>query len=71
MPKSEFVKGTEIELVKIGEYYTLKFTLDGEEITVENITLKYFVGDNAEKFNVSDAEGQLLDYSVSGKYISF
>ena len=45
--------------------------LDGEEITVENITLKYFVGDNAEKFNVSDAEGQLLDYSVSGKYISF
>ncbi len=69
--ESEFVKGTEIELVKIGEYYTLKFTLDGEEITVENITLKYFVGDNAEKFNVSDAEGQLLDYSVSGKYISF
>ncbi|MDE7380118.1 MAG: hypothetical protein K2N14_03600, partial [Clostridia bacterium] len=69
--EGEFVKGTEVELVKIGEYNTVKFTLDGEEITVRNITLKYLVGENAEKFGVTDAEGQPLDCSVSGKYVSF
>ena len=69
--EGEFVKGTEVALVKIGEYYTVQFTLDGEEITVQNITLKYLVGKNAEKFKATDAEGKPLDCSVSGKYISF
>jgi len=68
--EGEFVKGTEVTLKQIGDYYTVIFTSDGEEIKVQNVTLKYFVGDNAEKFKVSDGEKQ-LESSVSGKYVSF
>lgn len=69
--EGEFVKGSEITLVKIGDFYTVKITLDGEEVQVKNITLKYLVGDNAEKFTVKGSNGNTLSSTVSGKYISF
>lgn len=69
--EGQFAEGTEVALTRIGEYATVKFTLDGVEITVENVTVKYFVGDEAENFTVSDSEGKTLDSTVSGKYLSF
>lgn len=69
--EGEFAKGTEVTIVNVGEYVTLKFTLEGEEITVEKVTVKYLVGDNAENFTVYDLDGEIVDSLVSGKYLAF
>lgn len=52
-----FNADTEVELVKTGDYYSLKFTLDGKEITVSDYTVK---------FKKPSADGEYSVYSVKG-----
>ena len=69
--EGEFYKGTAVEVVQIGEYFTLRFTYDGKEIAVGKITVKYYVGEKAEKYRVTTADGESVNSTVSGKYVSF
>ena len=69
--EGEFEKGTKVQLIKAGSYYTVKITLDDEEVSANGVILKYFVGENAQKFIAKDGEGNTLESEVSGNYISF
>ncbi|MDE6598263.1 MAG: hypothetical protein K2K60_06460 [Clostridia bacterium] len=69
--EGEFVRGTQVALVTVGEYFTVEFTLDGEKITVENVTVKYLVGKDAGNFSVYKSDGKELDSFVSGRYVGF
>lgn len=71
LAEGEFHKGTVAEIVRIGEYYTLRFTYGGEEISVGDIKVKFFVGENAENYTVKTADGETTSAEASGKYVSF
>ena len=72
--EGDFYANTKVELVRVGDYYTLRFTLDGKELTVENVTVKFLVGDNAGRYSVIIVSGEnegKAESKVSGKYVSF
>ena len=69
--EGEFKKGTTATLVKIGDYYTVELELDGNAQHVENATVKLYVGDRANRYRILDADGNVTESTVSGKYIAF
>ena len=71
LAEGEFYLGTVVEVVQLGEYFTLRFTYNGEEIAVGSITVKFFVGDSAGKYSVTSADGDSVKSTVSGKYVCF
>lgn len=69
--EGEFCSGTRVSVITVGEWRVLEFTLDGKIIAADGITVKYYVGDGAEKFTVYGADGGVIESTVSGKYLSF
>lgn len=72
--EGDFCKGTQVRLVRVGDYITFEFTLEGTEIFPEDITVKVLAGENADKFGVYEVNGEGTDKvanEVSGKYLQF
>lgn len=72
--EGDFRTGTQVELVRVGDSYTLRFTLGGEPIDVGAVNVKFFVGDDAADYTVYLVDGQnkvAQDSAVSGGYLSF
>ncbi len=72
--EGDFSKGTEMELVKVGDYYALKFTLFGEELSFDKVTVKIRTDGDADDFGVytATADGtQKTESEVSGNYLKF
>lgn len=69
-----FDVGTEVELEQSGDYYSAEFLLNGQKINPSYVTLKVFVGDDADKYTlflIDGGEKKEISFDVSGKYISF
>lgn len=74
LAEGEFVSGTVMELLPMGASYTLRFTLDGEEIEVGSITVKYRIGEDADRYEICTVSGETLtavESAVTGDYLSF
>ena len=71
LAEGEFRKGTTVEIVRIGDLFKLEFFFEEEEIEIDEITVKYFVGDRAKRYTVENQDGEILNSTVSGKYIAF
>lgn len=71
LAEGEFQKGTAVELIQLGDYYTLRFTYAGEEVTVGTVTVKFFAGDRAEDYSVQIVNGENPDNEISGRYVCF
>lgn len=72
--EGEFVKGTTVELLTLGECMTLRFTLDGEEISVGSVTVKLKLADPASEPFISLVDGEVytpVERDVSGEYLRF
>lgn len=69
--EGQFVKGTQVTTQQIGEYVSPVFAIDGQSVTTGDITLKYYVGNDANQFVVLDTDGHVIDSTVSGAYLSF
>lgn len=69
-----FDSGAEVKLQINGDYYNAEFTLDGEKINPGEVTLKVFVGEDADQYTLFVIDGEEKKetaFSVSGEYISF
>lgn len=74
LAEGEFVSGTVMELVPAGQSYTLRFTLDGQEIAVGPVTLKYRVSGEIGQYEVCTVSGDRItpvESSAAGEYLSF
>ena len=71
LAEGEFYRGTVVELIRIGDYFTLRFVYGDSEINVGKITVKFYVGEGAEKYRVTSADGNKVNCAASGKYVSF
>ncbi|MGM9681908.1 MAG: hypothetical protein ACI3XR_10450 [Eubacteriales bacterium] len=72
--EGEFVKGTTVELLTLGECMTLRFTLDGEEIAVGPVTVKFRLPDPQSNAFISLVDGEAyspVERKVSGAYLCF
>ncbi len=71
--EGEFVKGTVVETAQFGDYTSLKFVLNGEEIIPQNVTVKV-KADDAENCRVvifdNGSEKEIFS-TVSGDYLCF
>lgn len=74
--KQAFIEGrfgseATAELIRVGDYFKVEVT--GDEIN-ESVTLKFFVGDKAEKYKIkviTDGEETEVKSTVSGQYLTF
>lgn len=72
--EGEFVEGTTAELLTLGECMTLRFTLDGEEISVGSVTVKLKLADPASESFIRLVDGEVytpVKREVSGDYLRF
>lgn len=69
--EGEFIKGTTVNLVSVGEYRALEFILDGKPVTADTVTVKYYAGENAGNYTVYGADGEKIKSEVSGGFLSF
>lgn len=69
-----FDEDTILTVQKTTSGVKLTFTLNGSEITVGDVKVKYYVGDDADKYEVqlfNNGETQKLSATTVGKYVSF
>lgn len=69
-----FHNDTEAELVRTGDYYSLKFTLNGKEIKITDCTVKFkkpTADGDYSVYTVSGGEAEKVESSVYGEYICF
>lgn len=69
-----FDADTKVELVKTGEYYSLKFTLDGKEISATGYTVKFrkpTADGDYSVYNVVGENVEKIASTVYGNYICF
>lgn len=65
---------TEVELVRTGEYYSLKFTLDGKEISASDYIVKFkkpTADGNYSVYKIVGGTTEKIESSVYGDYIRF
>ena len=69
-----FDENTEVSLESTSSGIRLVFTLDGEEVAAGTVTVRYYVGEDADRYTVylfSGGELTEIDSSVSGSYLVF
>lgn len=68
-----FYKDTQIVIERTGEYYKIKFYLNGEEIEVPHYTVKFRLPDAEKQYSVYAADDSQtpVEASVYGEYIRF
>jgi len=67
-----FDRNTEVSLEETPFGYRVKFTLGEREIQFSDYTVKYFIGDNVEKYEVfTSPNEEKIASEVSGKYLKF
>jgi hypothetical protein len=65
---------TELEVVPLGNYYTLRFTLNGKEITYAEVTVKIYAGKKVAKsavYTVNGGEESVVKTEEVGEYLCF
>jgi hypothetical protein len=69
-----FDKETTVEVTPLGNYYTLRFMLNGEEVVYTQATVKIYVGKEVAEsgvYTVNGAEESVLSADVVGEYLRF
>lgn len=70
--EGEFIEGTSLKLITVGDYFKIEFYLNGKEIFPSDVTIKIFVGDNDARIYICNGkEEQITNSRNSGDYIEF
>lgn len=72
--EGDFPMGTTLHLLSVGDCHTVQLLFEGQELPVQNITVKFRVGADADGytvFRINGADECAVESEVSGAYLSF